>query len=74
MRPQPSSSANQTPFVPEALRRIQGMFIEMPGTEWTVADAARLSGLESSICLAILDALLQAGFLTKRGNGSYASQ
>jgi hypothetical protein len=73
MRP-PSSSPNlpgQTPFVAEALARIKGMFGEMPGTEWTVTDAARLSGLETSVCRAILDALRHAGFLTERADGSY---
>lgn len=42
MRP-PSSSLDlpgQIPFVAEALARIKGMFEEMPGTEWTVTDAA----------------------------------
>ena len=73
MRP-PSSSPDlpgQIPFVAEALARIKGMFEEMPGTEWTVSDAARLSGLETSVCRAILDALRHAGFLTQRADGSY---
>jgi hypothetical protein len=61
----------QTPFVLDALTRIKGMFVEMPGTQWTVADAARLSGLDSSVCGAILDALRQAGFLAQRANGAY---
>jgi hypothetical protein len=73
MQPPFSSTAGhtQTPFVPEALSRIKGMFLEMPGTEWTVADAARLSGLDSSVCGAILDALRQAGFLVRRSDGAY---
>ena len=62
---------HQIPFVPEALARIKGMFAEMPGTEWTVIDAVRLSGLEISVCRAILDALRNEGFLTQRGDGSY---
>jgi DNA-binding IclR family transcriptional regulator len=66
--PDPS---DQTPLVAEALIRIKGMIAEMPGTEWTVGHAERLSGLDNSICRAILDALLQAGFLTQRANGSY---
>ena len=73
MRP-PSYSPDlpgQIPFVAEALARIKGMFEEMPGTEWTVTDAARLSGLETSVCQAILDALRHAGFLTQRADGSY---
>jgi len=60
-----------TPLVADALARIKGMVAEMPGTEWTVTDAARLSGLETSVCRAILDALRHAGFLTQRADGSY---
>ena len=61
----------QSPIVPEALVRIKGMFAEMPGAEWTVNDAARLSGLEGWVCRAILDALRDAGYLRQRVNGSY---
>jgi hypothetical protein len=61
----------QSPFVADAVTRIKGLFAERPGTEWTVTDAARLSGLEVWICRAMLDALHDTGFLTKRGNGSY---
>jgi len=73
MRPLPSSRdiSGQIPFVAEALTRIKGMFAEMPGTQWTVADAARLSGLENSVCRAVLDALRDEGFLTQRADGSY---
>jgi hypothetical protein len=53
------------------MSRIKGMFVEMPGTESTVADAARLSGLDRSVCGANLDALLQAGFLVRRAGGPY---
>jgi DNA-binding IclR family transcriptional regulator len=73
MRP-PSSSPDfpdQVPLVAEALARVNGMFEEMPGIEWTATDAARLSGLEHSVCRAILDALRHAGFLTQRADGCY---
>jgi DNA-binding IclR family transcriptional regulator len=75
MRPPPSSSAppGQGPFVVDALRRLKGMFLEMPGTEWTVSDAARLSGLEISVCRALLDAMRDAGFLTQRADGCYVA-
>ena len=61
----------QVPFVVDALSRLKGMFLEMPGTAWTVGDAARLSGLENSVCRALLDAMRDAGFLTQRADGSY---
>jgi hypothetical protein len=69
----PSSSLDlrgQVSFV-AALARVRGMFEEMPGTDWTVPEAARLSGLDESICRAIFDALRHAGFLRQRAGGSY---
>lgn len=58
------------PFVANGLARVRGIFAEMPGTEWTVTDAARLSGLEQSVCSAMLEALRHAGVLTQRTDGS----
>jgi hypothetical protein len=72
--PPPSSSSDlpgHSPSVPEAFARVKGMFLEMPGTEWTVADAARLAGLDSAVCRAILDALEQTGFLSRRASGAF---
>lgn len=73
MRSRLSSSEvpGQIPFAAEALARIKGVFAEMPGTEWTVTDAARLSGLENPVCGAVLGALRHEGFLTQRADGSY---
>jgi hypothetical protein len=47
------------------------MFLEMPGTEWTVADAARLAGLDTEVCRAILEALKQTGFISQRASGAF---
>jgi DNA-binding IclR family transcriptional regulator len=47
------------------------MFVEMPGTAWTVTEAARLSGLDTSVCRTILKTLQEAGFLTERASGTY---
>jgi hypothetical protein len=69
MRAPSSDPLADIPFVAETLARIKGMFLEMPGTEWTVAEGARLAGLESSVCHALFDALEQIGFLSRRTNG-----
>jgi hypothetical protein len=60
-----------SPIVGEALDRIKGMFAEMPGTEWTATDAARLSGLEGGVCRAALGALRDTGYLRQRMDGVY---
>ena len=66
-----SGLSGDTPFAGDALARVRGMFLEMPGTEWTVADAARLAGLDTAVCRAILEALQQAGFVSQRVNGAF---
>jgi hypothetical protein len=47
------------------------MFLEMPGTEWTVTDAARLAGLDTEVCRAILETLQQRGFVSQRASGAF---
>jgi len=69
--PYSSDLPGHTPFVGDALARVKGMFLEMPGTEWTVADAARLAGLDSAVCRTILDMLQQTGFVSQRANGAF---
>ena len=53
------------PQVTEAVERLKGVFIEVPGTLLSLAEAARLSGLEPERCEPILDALVGTGFLTR---------
>ena len=66
-----SELCGHTPFSADALERVKGMFLEMPGTEWTVADAARLAGLDAGVCRAILEALQHTGFVSPRANGAF---
>jgi hypothetical protein len=54
----------------EELRRLRGVFIDVPGTRVTCDQAARLAGIDSDRCAALLDALVDAGFL-RLSDGRY---
>jgi hypothetical protein len=43
--------------------RARSEFIEMPGLQLTVPQAARLWGLGEKVCCAVVDALVDVGFL-----------
>jgi hypothetical protein len=43
----------------------------MPGLSLKSAQVQRLCGIDHSACRAVLDALVDAGFLTLREDGSY---
>jgi hypothetical protein len=43
--------------------RIRGEFLEMPGLQLTVAEAARLFGLEMAACQRVVEALVAVSFL-----------
>jgi hypothetical protein len=53
------------------MERIRGEFLEMPGLRLTSAQAARLCGVEPTICQAVLDALLEMKFLRLSADGTY---
>jgi hypothetical protein len=53
------------------LHRIRGEFLEMPGLRLTARQAQRLWGLEASACEALLEALIDAGFLKRTGDGAF---
>jgi hypothetical protein len=57
--------------VPDAMRRMRGMFLEMPGTRMSVADASRLVGLPPLLCAQVLDTLVEVRFLRCGSNGVY---
>jgi hypothetical protein len=69
--PRPPLKDTQTPGSDHDRNRLKSMLLEVPGSEWTVADAAKLSGLEPSVCRAILYALTDSGFLSRRSNGAF---
>ena len=47
------------------LDRLRGVFTEVPGTLVTCEQAARLAGIDPDRCAALLDALVDAGFLQR---------
>jgi hypothetical protein len=52
--------------VEDAVQRLQGVFLEIPGTQLTLGDASGLTGLESDVCRVNLDALEDARFVRRR--------
>jgi hypothetical protein len=59
------------PRVTDAVHRIKGVFLEIPGTRLTLAEAARLSGIDSPLCGLVLAALEHARFLKRGRDGFY---
>jgi hypothetical protein len=49
--------------------RVRHEFLEMPGLRLTARQAARLWGLEDSICEQVIDLLVQAAFLRRTPGG-----
>jgi DNA-binding IclR family transcriptional regulator len=60
-----------TPRVTQALERLKGIFLEVPGTRLSLTDAARVSGLELSVCGVVLQALENVRFLRRDRNGLF---
>lgn len=48
---------------PVLVNRVRAEFIEMPGLQLTLPQAARLWGLEPTACRSVIDALVQTSFL-----------
>jgi hypothetical protein len=61
-------SANPNPGV---LNRVRSEYIEMPGLTLKSEQVQRLCGLDHTACRVVLEALVDAGFLTLRADGSY---
>lgn len=49
---------------PTLFDRVRGEFNEMPGLQLTIAQAARLWGIDQAACRRVIDALVDAAFLT----------
>ena len=57
--------------IAEWTRRIRAEFAEMPGLALTRRQIKRLWLLEAPLCDAVLDALLESGFLRRRRDNTY---
>jgi hypothetical protein len=58
--------------IDDALRRVRGEYLEMPGLRLTPAQAQRLWGLDSESCQVLLGALVDAKFLYKTRDGAFS--
>jgi hypothetical protein len=48
---------------PSIIERVRGEFMEMPGLQLTVTQAARLWGLDLASCRNVVDVLVESAFL-----------
>jgi len=55
----------------DAVHRLRGMFMDVPGSRLSPDDAARLSGVDTPLCQAVLEALLAARFLKRGRDGTF---
>ena len=54
------------------VQRARGEFLEMPGLQLTIAQAARLWGLDTSACHRVVSALVGSSFLRWTRDGKVA--
>jgi hypothetical protein len=52
------------------VERIRCEFLEMPGLQLTMPQAARLWGLDITACEQVVDVLIQSAFLRRTGSGA----
>jgi len=57
--------------VEQAVLRLKEVFLEMPGSQMTVQDAARLTGVDREVCDSLLAALEDVRFVRRRGDGVF---
>jgi hypothetical protein len=57
--------------IDDALARLKGLFLEMPGVSLNTEDACRVTGLDPDTCLALLLALEQGRFLARSQAGQF---
>jgi len=57
--------------IADALRRVKGEFVEMPGLKLTLSQAQRLWGFDRESCDALLGALVAAKFLARTAEGAF---
>ena len=66
------SQVGQVADLPQTLvQRVRAEFLEMPGLSVTFWQAMRLWDLDERVCRAVLDVLVQCGFLTETRRGAF---
>lgn len=65
------ATADTTTAAAVWIERIDSEYREMPGLRLTLAQAARLWGLQAPQCRALLDALVERGRLVETPDGVY---
>jgi hypothetical protein len=68
----PMTVAYRDVVIDDALRRVRGEYLEMPGLRLTPAQAQRLWGLDRESCQVLLGALVDAKFLYKTRDGAFS--
>jgi hypothetical protein len=74
------STKRVTPAVPKgrgierAIHRLRMVFLEIPGIQLSLAEAARVTELETHICQILLSALEDLRFLRRAADGGYQRQ
>jgi hypothetical protein len=54
-----------------ALERLKGLFLEIPDTQLSLAEATRIAELDTHLCRQLLSALVDVRFLTHDPDGAY---
>lgn len=60
------------PAAPQILQRIRAEYLEMPGLTLRPEQVQRLCGVDDALCQAVLETLVESGFLSMRPDGAYA--
>lgn len=54
---------------PALIERVRGEFLEMPGLQLTMSQAARLWGLDNTACQHVVEVLVESSFLRWTASG-----
>jgi hypothetical protein len=57
--------------VHDVVKRLRAGYLQVPGLRLTVEQVQRLCGIERMMCESVLDALVDARFLTVTSDGTY---
>jgi hypothetical protein len=55
----------------DVIKRLRAEYLQLPGLRLTAEQVQRLCGIERMMCQSVLDALVNAGFLCARSDGTY---